>query len=64
MILHIPFACLPPLTQLIKSLLEDLPWMFADDKNGHCALGPALLVAEKLLVRDELTRYTTTAFFE
>ena len=35
--------------------------MFADNKNVHCALGPALLVAEKLLVRDELTLFTSTA---
>ena len=37
-------------TQLIKSLLEDLPRMFGNNKIGHCALGAALLVAEKLLV--------------
>ena len=37
--------------------------MFDDNKNGHCALGPALLVAEKLLVRDELSLYTSTASF-
>ena len=29
-------------TQLIKSLLEDLPRMFGNNKIGHCALGAAL----------------------
>ena len=54
MSMWLPIYLLAPPTQLIKSLLEDLPRMFADNKNGHCALGPALLVAEKLLVRDVL----------
>ena len=38
-------------TQLIRTLLEDLPRMFADNKSVHSALGPALQAATKLLVR-------------
>ncbi len=37
-------------TQLIRTLLEDLPRMFAGNKNAQCALGPALQAATKLLV--------------
>ncbi len=36
--------------QLVRTLLEDLPRMFADNKNAQCALGPALQAATKLLV--------------
>ncbi len=37
-------------TQLIRTLLEDLPRMFSGNKNSQCALGPALQAATKLLV--------------
>ncbi|XP_064387627.1 protein transport protein Sec24A-like isoform X2 [Halichondria panicea] len=35
--------------ELIRTLLEDLPRMFAGNKNAQCALGPALQAATKLL---------------
>lgn len=38
------------LSQLIKTLLEELPRMFANNRSQKCALGSALQVAEKLLV--------------
>ena len=39
------------LLQMIRTLLEDLPGIFAETAITQCAVGAALQVAEKLLVR-------------
>ena len=38
-------------TQMVRTLLEDLPAMFADASSTQSALGAALQTAEKLLVK-------------
>ena len=39
------------LVQMIRTLLEDLPGIFAETAITQCVVGAALQVAEKLLVR-------------
>ena len=44
---------LPQPSQLVRTLLEDLPGIFANNRSIKCALGAALQAAEKLLVREK-----------
>ena len=46
----LPFL-LPHPSQLVRTLLEDLPGIFANNRSVKCAMGAALQAAEKLLVR-------------
>ena len=41
----------PNPSQLVRTLLEDLPGIFANNRSIKCAMGAALQAAEKLLVR-------------
>ena len=44
------FCCVH--SQLIRTLLEDLPRVFAANKSVHSAMGAALQAATKLLVSE------------